>query len=130
MVAVALLLLLPAQALAAVCLKDQFNHNIFIAALAPVDGIYVVVGEYLFGDLPCVSAPLSGSGHVKADGNFHFGFIINSFNNAGCNPYSIQATLNAPLFTSGAGFVQNLINDADRGPLTLTPGTCPASIPN
>ena len=123
----AIAILLPAQALAAVC----FTPSPFVADVLVIEvtgsagGFFSLAGEEVGACGPGTSMPLHGSAHLKADGKAHFGVtVLSSSGNPPCVPGIYQGVVDPPAYTSGSGFHQNLATGVTT-PVTFIPAACP-----
>lgn len=123
-------ILLPAQALAAVCFTPgPFSPQevLVIEVTGSGGGFFSLAGEYVGACGPGTSMPLHGSAHLRPDGSAHFAVSIISAASQ-CLPFRIQGTVNPPAFNNGSGFHQiDLLvnNQIVTTPVTFIPATCP-----
>jgi hypothetical protein len=123
--------LLPASSQATLCFKTQLGSIVQMEVLGPAGGFFALMGDLKsppgLGEL---SAPFSGTAHLRPDGFVHFGVQIHSAVQQPppliVEPFTLEGTLNPPAFTSGtatAFFPSGVVSPV---PLTLSPSPCPA----
>lgn len=118
------LLLLPLQALAAVCVNAApFSEVLVLEIEGTIGAFFDLVGEHVGTCGANTSRPLSGTAHVRSTGVAHFGTISHN-SSSSCVPVFIQGTLNPPSYTSGTGYYRNTAGGA--GALTFSAASCPA----
>lgn len=124
---VGVLLLLPLQALAAICFNVSPFTDVAVIELAGQGGdFFSLVGEVVNWCGSGTSMPLSGSAHLRSDGKAHFGVSIHGpvgAPTATCVPGWYQGTLSPPSFNSGSGFHRNDLGTVTA--ITFVPVSCP-----
>ena len=122
-------LLLPGQALAAVCFNVSPYIDVVVLELQgePAGGYFNLVGEVVGTCGEGTSMPFNGTAHLRNDGKAHFGLVVHSpdvTSTVSCAPYSMQGTLDPPSFNSGAGFIGS--SSVAATAVTFSAVACPA----
>jgi hypothetical protein len=113
----------PAQA--ATCFVDNGGLVYVVSIAATSEGFFSLVGEVLFG--ATLSYPLTGSAHIRADGNAHVAMLVHSSAPGNLAPFVVQAVLTAPSFNVGSGTFTNMAGNT--GSLGFTATACPTVYP-
>lgn len=124
-VALGLLLVIPVQALAALCITPSVGATFVLTGAAGPEGFFFILGELV---QPCTglstqSAPVTGTGHLRPDGRIHLGLAVSP--TANCTASFYEAFLDPPAFNSGTGTVNNP-GVTFFMPRTYSPASCPA----
>lgn len=125
---VGVLLLLPLQALAAICFNLSPLPDVAVIEIAGQGGdFFSLVGEVVNWCGPGTSSPLSGSAHLRSDGKAHFGVSVHALDgSATCNPGWFTGTLDPPSFNSGSGFYNRF---GGTTAVTFVAASCPLILP-
>lgn len=117
-------LLSPLPALAAVCFRASPLIDIAVIEVEGAAGpFFSLIGEVVNWCGTNTSMPLSGSAHIRPDGNAHFGVSIQGVVGTTCAPGWYQGTLNPPTFDTGTGFHRNAFGSTTT--LTFSAVSCP-----
>lgn len=125
---VGVLLLLPLQALAAICFNLSPLPDVAVIEIAGQGGdFFSLVGEVVNWCGSGTSSPISGSAHLRSDGKAHFGVSSHDIGpSPTCGPGWIQGTLDPPSFNSGSGFYNKY---AGTAAVTFVAASCPLILP-
>src|SRR5687767_3473083 len=102
---------------------EVFGRVVVARAVAQAVEFFSVVGEVVNWCGPGTSMPLSGSAHINAAWNIHFGISVHGTVPTTCTPGWYQGTINGPTFNSGAGFLRN--EGGSELAVTFTRVACP-----
>jgi hypothetical protein len=110
---------------AATCFADNGGLVYVLSVAGASEGFFSLVGEVVFG--PTLSFPLTGSAHIRTDGNAHIAAFVHSALPGTLAPFAVQAVLNQPTFTTGTGTFANFAGGT--GNLAFNAAPCPAVFP-
>jgi hypothetical protein len=122
------MLLLPVQALAAVCLTPSPFPNVLVLETTPAGRpFFSIVGEDLgacTGDVSTSRMPLQGTARMHSDGSVAIGLTVlsSSEGDEKCNPYWYYGVLTPPEY-AGTGFVNFL--SGIKVPISFIRTSCP-----
>jgi hypothetical protein len=119
------LLLMPAQALAALCFTDSELGAVYVLELAGITGVFgSLVGA---ANLDCLDAqyfPLTGTGFLEAGGKARIALTVPA-STSQCFPFTLQGALDPPAFNSGTGFFIESPGVFFRPDVVISPAPCP-----